>query len=135
MKSIIRNTLFFAAMMILSSCGDNWLDVLPSNNIEISEAITTITDARSAINGVYYEIQSGSYTGGRMIWHADISGDDMRTWGNSSTRSGETYRYDFNPQNAPAAIWQQAYTVIRQANRSEERRVGKECRSRWSPYH
>ena len=22
-----------------------------------------------------------------------------------------------------------------QGNRSEERRVGKECRSRWSPYH
>src|ERR1017187_5131135 len=25
--------------------------------------------------------------------------------------------------------------VDRHANRSEERRVGKECRSRWSPYH
>ena len=25
--------------------------------------------------------------------------------------------------------------VLRQINRSEERRVGKECRSRWSPYH
>ena len=24
---------------------------------------------------------------------------------------------------------------IRKENRSEERRVGKECRSRWSPYH
>ena len=24
---------------------------------------------------------------------------------------------------------------IRPAERSEERRVGKECRSRWSPYH
>ena len=24
---------------------------------------------------------------------------------------------------------------IARANRSEERRVGKECRSRWSPYH
>ena len=24
---------------------------------------------------------------------------------------------------------------IRQILRSEERRVGKECRSRWSPYH
>ena len=23
----------------------------------------------------------------------------------------------------------------RKSNRSEERRVGKECRSRWSPYH
>ena len=25
--------------------------------------------------------------------------------------------------------------VIKEINRSEERRVGKECRSRWSPYH
>ena len=28
-----------------------------------------------------------------------------------------------------------AYYFVRQAGRSEERRVGKECRSRWSPYH
>ena len=27
------------------------------------------------------------------------------------------------------------YPVIVAATRSEERRVGKECRSRWSPYH
>ena len=26
-------------------------------------------------------------------------------------------------------------TPIYQTSRSEERRVGKECRSRWSPYH
>ena len=26
-------------------------------------------------------------------------------------------------------------TVLRMIARSEERRVGKECRSRWSPYH
>ena len=25
--------------------------------------------------------------------------------------------------------------IVRSAKRSEERRVGKECRSRWSPYH
>src|SRR2546421_6065617 len=28
-----------------------------------------------------------------------------------------------------------AAVAIRQFDRSEERRVGKECRSRWSPYH
>src|SRR6516164_6854157 len=27
------------------------------------------------------------------------------------------------------------YTCIARGARSEERRVGKECRSRWSPYH
>ena len=26
-------------------------------------------------------------------------------------------------------------TEIKSSSRSEERRVGKECRSRWSPYH
>ena len=28
-----------------------------------------------------------------------------------------------------------AFHVVEDAERSEERRVGKECRSRWSPYH
>ena len=28
-----------------------------------------------------------------------------------------------------------AYNVNNALTRSEERRVGKECRSRWSPYH
>ena len=28
-------------------------------------------------------------------------------------------------------FWRKAYEAVR----SEERRVGKECRSRWSPYH
>ena len=37
----------------------------------------------------------------------------------------------------PIRAWRNAQLeVLRQAEpRSEERRVGKECRSRWSPYH
>src|SRR2546425_13248781 len=32
--------------------------------------------------------------------------------------------------------WQSCYLMpLNRLNRSEERRVGKECRSRWSPYH
>src|SRR5256885_13738747 len=30
--------------------------------------------------------------------------------------------------------WEPVLAIVR-ARRSEERRVGKECRSRWSPYH
>ena len=29
----------------------------------------------------------------------------------------------------------EAFTKLAEEHRSEERRVGKECRSRWSPYH
>src|SRR5713226_5441883 len=41
---------------------------------------------------------------------------------------------DFDPN---AVIRQEALNILTQriAKRSEERRVGKECRSRWSPYH
>src|SRR6266545_7924422 len=30
---------------------------------------------------------------------------------------------------------QRVFEILRDEMRSEERRVGKECRSRWSPYH
>src|SRR2546429_8307137 len=32
-------------------------------------------------------------------------------------------------------MYRDVVDVVEQAGRSEERRVGKECRSRWSPYH
>ena len=35
---------------------------------------------------------------------------------------------------AGAYLEQEGYEIL-EYNRSEERRVGKECRSRWSPYH
>ena len=38
-------------------------------------------------------------------------------------------------QGIMAAAKEKQSPVILQASRSEERRVGKECRSRWSPYH
>ena len=38
-------------------------------------------------------------------------------------------------ENAIKLVLPSPYLYISQAERSEERRVGKECRSRWSPYH
>ena len=35
----------------------------------------------------------------------------------------------------PCALTIGTYMAARKRERSEERRVGKECRSRWSPYH
>src|SRR3712207_7756985 len=43
-------------------------------------------------------------------------------------RLGRVVCWRFDPSDALAANWPSP-------QRSEERRVGKECRSRWSPYH
>ena len=41
---------------------------------------------------------------------------------------------DPNPDMLPAEVMD-FYSMTYPELRSEERRVGKECRSRWSPYH
>src|SRR2546428_8211718 len=38
-------------------------------------------------------------------------------------------------ESRPSRVRPRRRLVIAPENRSEERRVGKECRSRWSPYH
>ena len=50
--------------------------------------------------------------------------------GSTWTRAGGTFY-------VPVAPWFGIFTggAIILGGRSEERRVGKECRSRWSPYH
>ena len=40
-----------------------------------------------------------------------------------------------NSQESPRIKPEQYEKLIDEQGRSEERRVGKECRSRWSPYH
>ena len=75
------------------------------------------------------------YDGGRFDWVA---------------RRAYTYnRYDASERIFCARVWASAvgyllggsqqiddgHTFEYSYNRSEERRVGKECRSRWSPYH
>ena len=48
--------------------------------------------------------------------------------------TGEDVVYDQSAMFAPGFNWSGKLDWSLK-NRSEERRVGKECRSRWSPYH
>ena len=46
--------------------------------------------------------------------------------------------YYFRPYRGNSSFWLNRYgngSIASHQKRSEERRVGKECRSRWSPYH
>src|SRR2546427_8263815 len=89
-----------------------------------------------------------------MVWHYhddDVSGPiaavELAFDGLPSSKSSlrlEHFRIDEEHCNAFSA-WKKMgaqqqptpdqYARLEQAGRSEERRVGKECRSRWSPYH
>src|SRR5215212_9805467 len=57
-------------------------------------------------------------------WSSDVCSSDLTRRGNGGAREGAAGR----PAAGPAG-------ARRPAASTEERRVGKECRSRWSPYH
>src|SRR3989454_10314175 len=57
---------------------------------------------------------------------------EMKPWVLEAVGAGLTNHYrQLKPGDTPNG----AAAIAGQAGRSEERRVGKECRSRWSPYH
>src|SRR3989344_965160 len=108
-----------------------------------------LVDARlatSSIRAVPSLVRRGSTT--QIVWNSDhvtsctVKGTNGDTWsGGSSDADGETS----SAIEAPTTYTLECLTAIEttvggQATgsitpRSEERRVGKECRSRWSPYH
>ena len=44
-------------------------------------------------------------------------------------------RQQFDKPSVTKRLKKERAVYVQQLQRSEERRVGKECRSRWSPYH
>src|SRR2546426_12678337 len=62
---------------------------------------------------------------------ANICGSDLHGWHGRTPRSGPTIM----GHEMTGRVARLGAHVTTDAARSEERRVGKECRSRWSPYH
>src|ERR1035437_11037814 len=73
-------------------------------------------------------VESG-YTGGK------IANPTYQQVCNGDTGHAEVVRVTFDPRTISFKEILEVFFAIHDPTRSEERRVGKECRSRWSPYH
>src|SRR2546427_9023380 len=62
-------------------------------------------------------------------WSSDVCSSDLRREPGGALRAEPRRTQNRLPPARPTAAAHQ------RRGRSEERRVGKECRSRWSPYH
>src|SRR5690242_1753380 len=65
-------------------------------------------------------------------WSSDVCSSDLQPWISRWLRSRSGHPHGLRRSMTPATI---LFTALTGVYRSEERRVGKECRSRWSPYH
>src|SRR5215467_10081211 len=90
-------------------------------------AVTTFHpgEAEWSINEVIGHIIEAERRGfaGRIKTHISTKDSQLEGWDQNEVARGR--RDDMKP----------ATKLVAELERSEERRVGKECRSRWSPYH
>ena len=100
---------------------EQWIDRYPIAGIS---SVTVVCGA-GEINGAFFG------TLGQMVQMYEAQGADFSACATDEERLTVIEAFE-DAMNAPST---EPTVEERTAARSEERRVGKECRSRWSPYH
>ena len=112
MNKIYSSLSLILLLLTLGSCDSMFDNEIPPHDLVGDNAITNESSAKVALNGVY------SYLEGWGTWSAYYICDN-----------------EFRTGLLDPTAFYRSKTEGEQLPRSEERRVGKECRSRWSPYH
>ena len=83
----------------------------------------------SFVSGIVKSIQDGTGCARGRIMTVTVTGYSLKE------KSFKNYTLNFWAERKVYGKVRDMVTLLVKLNRSEERRVGKECRSRWSPYH
>ncbi|MCD8092958.1 MAG: RagB/SusD family nutrient uptake outer membrane protein [Bacteroides sp.] len=108
------------ALVVLSaftftSC-DDFLDMQPTNSGNANGAISTVADAKVALNGVMSAMTSSSYYGRNFFMYGDAKGGDLTIF--SAGRGLDAF-YTFNHEpnsGSYSSFWSRGYYCILQVN-------------------
>lgn len=112
---MMKNIWIIALAVVLSACGNDWLDLQPSTSIPTEGSQTTLKDYEFTMNGVYSTMQSYYYYGARMQYYGDVTGDDVQAY-SSSKRCANYYLFGWIAGNAPSTFWKTCYDIIQNTN-------------------
>src|SRR5688572_32087988 len=93
-----------------------------------------VTDAREIVADLFFFSSRRRHTRFDCDWSSDVCSSDLRKYAVSQNHRQEQNAEFFSNVLKLKKDCQIPNPQSRRS-RSEERRVGKECRSRWSPYH
>src|SRR5688572_33028266 len=104
-----------------------------TDRLKLSRSYTSRAPRGDEVDGVDYNFVSRAafekmIASGEFLEYADVFG---KLYG---THAGDTTRCLESGDDVVLVIDVQGARTVRAVGRSEERRVGKECRSRWSPH-
>ncbi|MEG1332226.1 MAG: RagB/SusD family nutrient uptake outer membrane protein [Bacteroides sp.] len=109
-----------ASSLMLHSCTGDWLNLNPSTSVTSEQAVSTLNDAQTALNGIYRLAASHSYYGDNYLYYADCRGEDVQARISKGAGRRVSPYYEFNVTADDAfnvtRVWNQPYIVIHQAN-------------------
>ncbi|MCF0165493.1 MAG: RagB/SusD family nutrient uptake outer membrane protein [Bacteroidales bacterium] len=111
----IKHTLLLVTIFMATSCGNNWLDLQPSNAVLTEESVKLLSEAEYSLNGIYDKMRSSDAYTGRLVYYGDVRGDDMQAV-SESKRTGDYYRFNFTKDNGPSSHWSYLYFIIQNSN-------------------
>lgn len=111
----IKYILFGATLLLASSCGNDWLNIEPSNKVQTETSLKTLKELNFTLNGIYSKMQNSDGYTGRIIYYGDVTADDMQANGEGK-RTSNYYFYKYNKTNAPSTFWRIPYEIIRNTN-------------------
>lgn len=101
--------------LAVASCGNDWLDLEPSTAVETEKSIKQLSDIEFSLNGIYSTMQDPYAYSGRLVYYADVTGDDMQAV-SSTKRTGGYYDFRFSRDTGPSTHWNLLYAMIQGCN-------------------
>lgn len=130
MKKTSLYKFFVCASLVvggMTSCVNNWLDESPSNGLDASTAVQTVSDLSGVRTGMYAAVKGNSslldYYGRLMFIYGDMRGEDVQyNWVDGSNRGSFYYYMTYETADnfgagGSSAVWQTPFIVISRANR------------------
>lgn len=115
--NLMSGVLLVAGIIIMNSCGKDFLDLKPQQSVDTESALQTLDDFKAAVTGIYDQISSANYYGRYFVLLPDVMSEDVKQ-NASANRAKEWAEYngtasDFIPEN----LWRTFYQVVDRANR------------------
>ena len=117
MNSLYKFLFLFIALG-LSSCGDEFLELAPSNSLPVDQAVVTVADMETALMGAYSQMQNSDWYGRYFVLVPDVMSDDVKQ-NAQANRAKDWAEYIGNVNDGhsiPEEIWTEVYEGINRAN-------------------
>ena len=113
---IIKLSFALMACLCTFSCGEEFLEISPSDALPLDQAINSLEDLEIALNGAYAQMQNSDYYGRYFVLTPDVMSDDV-IQNASANRAKEYAEYAaFAAHFITEGIWEEIYEAINRAN-------------------